>query len=99
MNAVPHAQRGASSCRHTHRARWGVRRALALVLLLIPLAACASVEASARDSEVTYSATVTIPVPPASTYAGSAGGDGWSVALSSDSIYTVFHWPSDALRV
>jgi Cutinase len=42
----------------------------------------------------TYSATQTIPVPPASTYAGSGGGDGWAVALSSGAVYNVFHHSS-----
>src|SRR3954451_10113806 len=39
----------------------------------------------------TWSASQTIPVPPASHFAGSGGGDGWSVALSPDSVYNVFH--------
>ena len=43
---------------------------------------------------VTYSATQTIPVPPASTYEGSGGGDGWAVALSSTSVFNVFHHSS-----
>ncbi|HEY5429678.1 MAG TPA: hypothetical protein VIK04_11220 [Solirubrobacteraceae bacterium] len=44
------------------------------------------------DSQTsTYSATETIPVPPASDYAGSGGGDGWAVALSSTEVFNVFH--------
>jgi hypothetical protein len=41
-----------------------------------------------------YTSTETIPVPPASTYAGSGGGDGWGLALSSTSVYNVFHHSS-----
>ena len=39
----------------------------------------------------TYSAQETIPVPPASSYAGGGGGDGWAVALSSTQVFNVFH--------
>jgi hypothetical protein len=35
---------------------------------------------SAADT-VTFSATQTIPVPPASTFAGSGGDDGWALAF------------------
>ncbi len=38
-----------------------------------------------------YSYTQTIPVPPASNYAGSAGGDGWAVAMTPAAVYNVFH--------
>ncbi len=40
---------------------------------------------------VTYTKTQTIPVPPASNFAGSGGGDGWAVAMSSTAVYNVFH--------
>ena len=46
-------------------------------------------DASTRT--ISYSASETIAVPPASSYAGSGGGDGWAVALSSTSVYNVFH--------
>jgi hypothetical protein len=39
----------------------------------------------------TYTSTITIPVPPASQYAGSGGGDGWSVAFSTTDVFNVFH--------
>lgn len=42
----------------------------------------------------TYSATQTIPVPPASTFAGSGGGDGWAVAMTPTAVYNVFHHAS-----
>jgi hypothetical protein len=53
-------------------------------LPLQPLAAQAA-------STTTYTATETIPVPPASNYAGAGGGDGWSIALSNTQVFNVFH--------
>ena len=47
-----------------------------------------------QSSTVTYSLTQTTPVPPASSYAGSAGGDGWAVALTPTAVYNVFHHAS-----
>ena len=49
-------------------------------------------------AEASYSATQTIPVPPASRYAGSGGGDGWALALTSTAVYNVFHHDSSAAR-
>jgi hypothetical protein len=43
------------------------------------------------SSTATYAATVTVPVPPSSNFAGSAGGDGWAVALSTTQVFNVFH--------
>ncbi|MEA2667947.1 MAG: hypothetical protein QOJ33_881, partial [Chloroflexota bacterium] len=64
-----------------------VLRTSALALVL-----CAWFAASAFAAQTaTYSATETIPVPPASDYAGSGGGDGWDVALSSKQVFNVFH--------
>jgi Ca2+-binding RTX toxin-like protein len=40
---------------------------------------------------VVYTKTQTIPVPPASNFAGSGGGDGWAVAMSASAVYNVFH--------
>jgi cutinase len=48
----------------------------------------------AQGATVTYTASQTIPVPPAANYAGSAGGDGWSVAFSRTSVYNIFHHQS-----
>jgi hypothetical protein len=42
----------------------------------------------------TYTAIQTIPVPPASAYAGSGGGDGWGIALGSTAVYNIFHHSS-----
>jgi len=46
---------------------------------------------AATGDTVTFSSTQTIPVPPASSYAGSGGGDGWNVALTPAAVYNVFH--------
>lgn len=40
---------------------------------------------------VTYTATQVIPIPPASNYQGSGGGDGWGIALNDDRVYNIFH--------
>lgn|GEM_PF-699077 len=64
-------------------------------LLLVAVAAVPIIAARANaDDTVTYTGTETIPVPPASAYAGSGGGDGWAVALSSTSVFNVFHHDS-----
>ena len=47
------------------------------------------------DDTVVYERDVTIPVPPASTYSGSAGGDGWNVAFSDTEVFNVFHHSSN----
>ena len=55
--------------------------------------------ASAESTTVTYTANITIPVPPASNFAGSAGGDGWDVALTPTAVYNVFHHNFSQLEV
>jgi hypothetical protein len=66
----------------------GIRRAVAALTGLV----CVGVLAAPAAAETTtYSAIETIPVPPASNFAGSGGGDGWAVALSSEAVYNVFH--------
>ncbi|HLY50807.1 MAG TPA: hypothetical protein VKR21_16585 [Solirubrobacteraceae bacterium] len=47
--------------------------------------------AHAAGEATTYTATETVPVPPASNFAGSGGGDGWAVALSNTQVFNVFH--------
>ncbi|HEY3542564.1 MAG TPA: DUF11 domain-containing protein [Gaiellaceae bacterium] len=54
--------------------------------------------AGAADPGVTFTSTQTLPVPPASNYAGQGGGDGWDISLRpqvSDQhpsqVYNVFH--------
>ena len=73
------------------------RRAAGLMLALVAALALAIAAASpARAAQTaTYTATQTIPVPPASNFAGSSGGDGWAVALSSTAVYNVFHHSSE----
>jgi hypothetical protein len=47
------------------------------------------------DDTVTYSATITVPAPPASNFSGaSGGGDGWAVGLTSTQLFNVFHHSS-----
>jgi len=65
--------------------------ALAAALLVAALAPSLSL---ASSTTATYSAVETIPVPPASHFAGSGGGDGWAVALSATAVYNVFHHSS-----
>ena len=67
--------------------------AIALGALAISGALVASaIPATAGSKTVTaYAATISIPVPPSSNFAGTGGGDGWAVALSSTAVYNVFH--------
>jgi len=69
------------------------RRGRALLLAPAVLAALALglAPAAATAETATFSATETVPVPPASDFAGTGGGDGWSVALSSTAVFNVFH--------
>ena len=64
------------------------------VTSIVSLAATFTVQASPSPTPtptVTITKRETIPVPPASTYAGSAGGDGWAVAMTPTAVYNVFH--------
>lgn len=66
-----------------------------LILVAIFVVALAlPVRLAAAQGATTYSATQTIPVPPASSYGGSGGGDGWGIALSGANVYNVFHHSS-----
>ena len=67
------------------------RKAVAFVAVLACLLIPAAGAAPATAETATYSATQTIPVPPASNFAGSGGGDGWAVAMSENAVYNVFH--------
>ncbi len=73
----------------------GDRRPATAIALLACATAClamiASTAAKAETFTSTYSATASIPVPPASNFAGSGGGDGWAVALSETAVYNIFH--------
>lgn len=68
--------------------------AAVLVAALGCVTASAVPTARADSGTATYSATQTIPVPPASNYAGAGGGDGWSVALNNTQVFNVFHHQS-----
>ena len=46
---------------------------------------------AASAQAATFSQTQTLPVPPASNFAGSAGGDGWDLSFSDDKVFNVFH--------
>jgi hypothetical protein len=61
---------------------------------LLVIAALAPSLSLASSTTATYSAIETIPVPPASHFAGSGGGDGWGIALRSTAVYNVFHHSS-----
>jgi hypothetical protein len=73
------------------RIRSGAIALIAAITLVLAGVAVVAPGSALAAATVTYSATQTIPVPPASTYAGSGGGDGWAVALSSNAVYNVFH--------
>jgi hypothetical protein len=47
--------------------------------------------AGAEAATVTYTATQTFAPPPAVAYGGTAGGDGWAVALTATSVYNIYH--------
>lgn len=70
----------------------GLLRSCAVLAALLVSLFVSPVVAIAADA--TFSYTQTIPVPPASSYAGSGGGDGWAVALTPTSVYNVFHHSS-----
>lgn len=92
-----HARTGKSVRSGAPRRAFAATLLTALVASLMLVVGGAGSGASA-DSPVTYTASQTIPVPPASTYAGSGGGDGWDLAFSTTSVYNVFHH-SSALTV
>ncbi|HVB91200.1 MAG TPA: hypothetical protein VND70_03785 [Acidimicrobiales bacterium] len=70
-----------------------VAAAGAAVLALAGLVGGSAVtSAGATSTQIaTYTATITVPAPPASNFAGSAGGDGWAVAMTPTAVYNVFH--------
>lgn len=74
-----------------HYAGVGSGKVATVVAALLCLAALSVTTGLARAATATYSAVETVPVPPASNFAGSGGGDGWAVALSETAVYNVFH--------
>lgn len=77
----------------SHRTSSAVRVARRVVLAAFVLVAVFATSASA-DNTVTFTASQTLPVPPASNFAGAGGGDGWAVALTPKAVYNVFHHAS-----
>lgn len=69
------------------------RRVLLVIGVAVPGLIVGLSAGSSADTvqTTTYTATETIPVPPSSNYEGSAGGDGWAVALSPTQVFNVFH--------
>lgn len=63
---------------------WPVLRYLLLALL-------GFCSLSWAAGNTTYTKRVTIPVPPASSFTGNSGGDGWAIALTPDAVYNVYH--------
>lgn len=70
--------------------RGGMFLLLAIVLSITSAAAIMPSRTFAAGV-ATFTATQTIPVPPASSFAGSGGGDGWEVAVGNTEVYNVFH--------
>lgn len=69
------------------RRRW--RAAITVLALVGGLLALSPVPPAA--AEASYSQTVTLPVPPASSFIGNSGGDGWDLSFDSDRTYNIFH--------
>jgi hypothetical protein len=71
-----------------------VRRVHGRALLFgfaIAITWCAVTSSAIAAPIATFTSTETIPVPPASNYQGSGGGDGWDVSLSPTEVFNVFH--------
>ncbi len=80
--------------RNTVRAVLTIPIGAGLVLALAGAAPSHVAGAAQNSGSVTYSATLQFPSPPPSAFAGSSGGDGWAVALSSTQVFNVFHHTS-----
>ncbi|HLX33008.1 MAG TPA: Ig-like domain-containing protein [Gaiellaceae bacterium] len=77
-------------------------RKRSFVVLLLALAAASalligSTGSASATSTVTYSQQETQPIPPAQNYAGSSGGDGYTIALYNGHVYNVFHHATDVI--
>src|SRR5262245_35716911 len=69
-----------------------MRRVLGVLGVLGVLATASVVHVPLAAAEtITYSADETIPVPPASSFQGSGGGDGSAVALTTTKVFNVHH--------
>jgi uncharacterized repeat protein (TIGR01451 family) len=67
---------------------------LPALLAIVSMLVLAPSGAGADGQTVTFSSTSTFPVPPASDYAGSGGGDGWGLAMTPTAVYNIFHHSS-----
>jgi hypothetical protein len=67
--------------------RSAARLVVAAAMLAVPVFAASA----SADDTVTFTASQTLPVPPASNYTGTGGGDGWAVALTPAAVFNVFH--------
>src|SRR5260370_29534487 len=67
------------------------RLSLGLLVAVCGALITASVASAGTTTTTTFAATKTLPVPPASNYAGAGGGDGWAVALSNTQVFNIFH--------
>ncbi len=74
----------------------GVMAAMLLTLGPVGLVAATSagMASASVSGTVVYSAHESIPAPPASNFAGSAGGDGWGLAFTTTAVFNVFHHDS-----
>src|ERR1700721_1603299 len=64
------------------RVAWISRPALVVLLASVACLAAAASAGAETATYSTYSAVQSVPVPPASSFHGNGGGDGWAVALS-----------------
>ena len=67
------------------------RRSLAAVIAAAATMVMFVVMLTGSASAGVYTQVQTLPVPPASSFAGSGGGDGWAITLSADKVFNVFH--------
>ena len=78
--------------------RCGLGVMAAMLLTLGPVGLVAATSAGMASASVSgtvvYSAHESIPAPPASNFAGSAGGDGWGLAFTTTAVFNVFHHDS-----
>ena len=90
-----------TSLRNPHRLRLrGLISAFASLALAVVFFAGFGVPAQAQPSTtIQLTKEVTVPTPPASTFAGAASGDGWDVQFLGDRIFNVFHHNSNAYQV
>lgn len=68
-----------------------LRSRISFLLLMAAVFAAIGVASAGAAETAVYSATQTIPVPPASNFSGQAGGDGWGIELSNTQQFNVFH--------